>query len=718
MSSPVRRTVAGAAIVSLGLALFLGGPAAADQFPIDLGDLGGLGVEFTGISRQEAYQVGSVVAGAGDINADGYDDVIAGSPYADNNARLDSGSAYLVLGSESPSNLDLRGPGVALRIDGAAAGSLTASAVAGAGDVNNDGYDDVIIGAPWGRAGDYFESGVSYVVYGTASPTTVDLENLGSAGIRIDGEEISWSGHSVAGAGDVNRDGYDDVIIGAPDAWLSGETYKTGAAYVILGGATPTDVDLTNIGSAGFRIHGEHPYSATGWSVSGAQDVNNDGYDDVIIGARQAAGSNGYESGVSYVVYGTASPTTVDLATLGDAGFRIQGADAYDLSGRSVAGVGDVNYDRYDDVLIGAPGADNNNRDSSGSNYVVYGGPTPSAVDLTDIAQVGYRIDGAAAGNMTGSSVAGAGDVNDDRVRDLLTYAGGAGTGYLVIGLPASYSVPSTPTDVAAVPGNGQVALSWTAPNNGGAEITGYRIESDGAAGPWDVADITSHTITGLTNGTTHRFRVSAINPAGTGPTSAWSAPVTPRSVPSAPEGVTAVPGNGQVALSWTAPNNGGAEITGYRIESDGTGSWDVAPDTNHTITGLTNGTTHSFRVSAVNAAGTGPSSAWSSPVTPQAPAIPTPPASLSVTARKASKAIPKTGNAALATIAVGPGQSASIRVTVTPAKAKKKITVKRTSTSVAVRTTKAPKAAVRVDITASGSVVTPTSWTRTWKVR
>ena len=137
----------------------------------------------------------------------------------------------------------------------------------------------------------------------------------------------------------------------------------------------------------------------------------------------------------------------------------------------------------------------------------------------------------------------------------------------------------------------------------------------------------------------------------------------------------------------------------------------------------MTNGTSYQFRVCAINAAGTGPASAWSTAVTPQAPVTPPPPATpaatLTVTARKATKPVPKTGRVTLVKkVVVGPGQTSTIRVKVTPKKTSKKVTVKKTATRVKVRTSEAPKGAVRVTITASGTGVTPTTWTRTWKIR
>ena len=215
----------------------------------------------------------------------------------------------------------------------------------------------------------------------SANAITGPIDLLTQANITINGAAANdRSGWFVAGAGDVNNDGFDDVIIGAPRADNNALT-DSGSSYVVYGSASrATPVDLGNLGSAGFRIDGAATSDQSGLSVAGAGDVNNDGFADVIVGAPYADNNSRSNSGSSYVVYGSATPTTpVDLNNLGSAGFRIDGA-AGDYSGFSVAGAGDVNNDGGADVIIGAPSAGNNSRSKSGSSYVVYGeapAPTP-----------------------------------------------------------------------------------------------------------------------------------------------------------------------------------------------------------------------------------------------------------------------------------------------------------------------------------------------------
>ncbi|NDC25650.1 MAG: BspA family leucine-rich repeat surface protein, partial [Proteobacteria bacterium] len=198
---------------------------------------------------------------------------------------------------------------------------------------------------------------------------------------------------------------------------------------------------------------------------------------------------------------------------------------------------------------------------------------------------------------------------------------------------------PSAPTSVSGTAGSSQVSLSWTAPSEtGGSAITDYVVQYQLASGgSWTIfADGTSTntvaTVTSLTPGTSYIFQVAAVNAAGEGSYTSSSAPVTPYTVPGAPTGVSGISGNTQVILSWNAPaSNGGALITDYAIQYSSNGStWISFTDgesTNTTtvVTGLANGTEYTFKVAAINAAGTGTYSESSLGVTPiTTPSAPT----------------------------------------------------------------------------------------------
>jgi hypothetical protein len=182
-------------------------------------------------------------------------------------------------------------------------------------------------------------------------------------------------------------------------------------------------------------------------------------------------------------------------------------------------------------------------------------------------------------------------------------------------------TVPGAPTGVSATAGDSQATVSFSAPSsNGGAAITSYTVISSpgGVTGSGAGSPI---TVTGLTNGTSYTFTVTATNSAGTGPASAASNAVTPApaaSPPGAPKSASATAGDGQATISFTAPSSdGGAPITSYTVTSSPGGVTGSGAGSPITVTGLTNGTSYTFTVTATNSAGTGPASAASNAVTP-----------------------------------------------------------------------------------------------------
>ena len=206
---------------------------------------------------------------------------------------------------------------------------------------------------------------------------------------------------------------------------------------------------------------------------------------------------------------------------------------------------------------------------------------------------------------------------------------------------PQAPAAPAAPT---AVRGDSQVAVTWVAPSNGGASITGYTLQySNDSGASWNTwsssiaANATSETVTGLSNGTAYVFRVAATNSIGTSAFSGQSTAATPAALASAPSLTSAIPGANNVALTWSAPtSNGGLPITDYLVEysSNSGSSWSTfahtaTTATSITVTGLTNGTNYIFRISAITGAGTGAASAVSAtqlvaaaPGQPNAPTI------------------------------------------------------------------------------------------------
>jgi len=318
---------------------------------------------------------GSSVASAGDVNSDGYDDIIIGAfRYP---AGAGYGQAYLFFGGpaiDEVADLILDPPT-------GGAGQFGIS-VASAGDFNDDGYADFIVGARGGKA---------FIYYGGPSlDATPDL--------TLTGETTgSWFGNSVAPAGDVNGDGFDDVIVGAP--MYGPSVSQVGRAYVFFGGTSPDAVpDKVFTGAAA--------NDQVGWMVGRAGDMNGDGYSDVFATAPRyyTAGPN---PGGAYVWFGgPAFDTIADLT--------IQGSALIDRIGDATS-AGDVNADGFSDLLIAR----------QARAEIFFGGSTPNAVpDLT----------------FTGTfSVAGAADVDGDGVDDFVLGASGDDTGGADAGRVAVY---------------------------------------------------------------------------------------------------------------------------------------------------------------------------------------------------------------------------------------------------------------------------------------
>lgn len=197
-------------------------------------------------------------------------------------------------------------------------------------------------------------------------------------------------------------------------------------------------------------------------------------------------------------------------------------------------------------------------------------------------------------------------------------------------------ATPGAPSGVTATAANAQATVQWVAPLvMGDGALSGYTVTSSPsnlsfAAGP----GTTSLTATGLTNGVSYTFTVVAANAVGSGPASGPSNPVTPATVPDAPTGITATPGNTQASVQWTPPvMNGGSPITSYRVTSSPSGFVVNTADgatTAALLTGLTNGVAYTFTVQALNAIGPSVASAPSAPVTPIA--VPDPPTNVSAT--------------------------------------------------------------------------------------
>jgi cadherin-like protein/surface protein with Ig-like domain/K319-like protein/FG-GAP repeat protein/PKD domain-containing protein/VCBS repeat protein len=314
-------------IIGASLADPNGNPQAGASYVVFGGTALGSSIELSALNGTDGFVMNGVaendksgrpVSSAGDVNGDGFDDVIIGASQADPNGISGAGTSYVMYGRTSfgPTiELSVLNGADGFIINGAAVNDRSGISVSAAGDVNGDGFGDIVIGAHGVDPNDNTSAGASYVVYGgTSLGATIELSALdGNDGLVINGVAASdLSGYSVSAAGDLNGDGYSDVIIGAQGADPNGIT-EAGASYVVFGGAAlGASIELSALdGSDGFVMNGVTQDDLSSVSVSGAGDLNSDGYGDVIIGAYHAD-PNANRSGASYVVFG--SPVAADSA--------------------------------------------------------------------------------------------------------------------------------------------------------------------------------------------------------------------------------------------------------------------------------------------------------------------------------------------------------------------------------------------------------------------
>jgi hypothetical protein len=318
-------------------------------------------------------QIGTQIGAAGDIDGDGVPDVILGANYSSPNGLFQAGSAFVYSGQTGS---------LLWRFDGSNSAEWLGHSTAGIGDVNGDGFGDVIVGAPKATPQAAFRAGAAYIFSG-ADGTLI---------LQFNGANTNdYFGTSVASAGDIDGDGVEDVVVGAPQA--DSGNGNTGSAFV-YSGAT---------GNQLWRFDGFQGGEWMGCAVASAGDVNADTVPDFIIGAQYTSQYGLAFAGSAYVFSGA------DGTLL----WRFDSENSYDEFGTSVSTAGDVDADGHADMIIGAPLADPHGASYAGAAYV-YSGATGRRL---------WQFTGKKANDQLGASVSGGGDVDGDGVSDIIAGA-------------------------------------------------------------------------------------------------------------------------------------------------------------------------------------------------------------------------------------------------------------------------------------------------------
>ena len=422
----------------------------------------------------------------GDFNGDGIDDFVIGDGFAYSETLLGGGRAFILFGSSSlPNEFSMDNPGVpGVMVYGHMGYGWLGNKVSGAGDINGDGFNDVILAANGRRV--LAERREAYIIYGgTDVPSILRTDDLGEYGVRLVAEtRESGFASDVAGVGDVNGDGLDDIFIGASKA-EEGEDN----AYLVYGATDlPAFLNIGDLGTRGVHILGPENRGRFGDYVAGVGDLDGDGLQDFMTSAWGNDVDGVVDMGKVYVFFGSRDfPSEISVEDIGTYGFEILGGVEDGFFGESLAGPGNLNKDAYNDLLIGSF------RHPQERVNIIFGSPNLrelKSVRIQDLDRITITDTGF---NRFGLNAAFAGDVNHDSWQDIVVgdpISSGestAGTAYLIFGseerfgsgMSTATPTPTiTPTETSPIEPTRTPTPTLTPQNNQG--FSGWILSGEG----------------------------------------------------------------------------------------------------------------------------------------------------------------------------------------------------------------------------------------------
>jgi hypothetical protein len=417
----------------------------------DLATSSNYNLRYDGAAANDRIPNGALAAA--DLDNDGKQDLLVGVRTS-NRTRTTNGALYVIYNtlidnySSSGNNIDLNTTAnYNLRYDGAATGDYLSEDALTTADLDNDGKQDILVGAPGGNGGSGSESGFLYVIYNTliddysGTGNNIDLNTATNYNLRYSGAEGGdYLPNYALTTADLDNDGKQDILVGAPDASNNSRSCS-GSLWIIYNtliddySGTGNNINLATATNYNLRYDGAEEDDYLAYEDPSVADLDNDGKQDILVGAAYASNNSRSYSGSLYIIYNTliddysGTANNIDLATATNYNLRYDGAEEDDYLSEVALAAADLDNDGKQDILVGAPDASNNSRSYSGSLYIIYNtliddySGTANNIDLATATNYNLRYDGAEENDYLAYGALTTADLDNDGKQDILVGA-------------------------------------------------------------------------------------------------------------------------------------------------------------------------------------------------------------------------------------------------------------------------------------------------------